>query len=154
MRDVVTYEQTRLLSTKRALLVVTGRVLAGVNLDRASQAGGAEVRVDEPARRIRVELPPAELVSAEVTDVRTYDEQSGLINPFTPADRDAIQRAARERVRQAGTDLRVLELAERNAATVLEALLARDGWTVEVAFRGRGGAAPGRAPVQAPGATR
>jgi hypothetical protein len=59
VRDVVTYEQTRRFATKRALVVVTGRVLAGVNLDRATADGGAEVRVDTAARRIRVELPPA-----------------------------------------------------------------------------------------------
>ena len=33
LRDVVTYEQTRFLATKRALLVVTGRVSAGFVLD-------------------------------------------------------------------------------------------------------------------------
>jgi hypothetical protein len=82
-----------------------------------------------------------------VTDVRTYDEQAGLLNPFTPADRDAVQRAARERVRQAGADLRVRDLAERNATTVLQTLLGRDGWTVEVAFRGRAAPAPSRAPA-------
>jgi hypothetical protein len=137
VRDVVTYEQTRYLATKRALLVVTGRVLAGVNLDPAASDGGAQVQLDAAARRIRVEIPPARVLAVEVADVRTYDERAGLLNPFRPEDRDAMQRQARERVRQAGADLRVLEHAERNAATALQALLGRDGWSVEVVVRGR-----------------
>ncbi|HLU29680.1 MAG TPA: DUF4230 domain-containing protein, partial [Glycomyces sp.] len=41
VRDVVTYENRRLGSTKRALVVVTGRILAGIDLDR-----GTEVAID------------------------------------------------------------------------------------------------------------
>ncbi|HUQ21344.1 MAG TPA: DUF4230 domain-containing protein, partial [Gemmatimonadaceae bacterium] len=33
VRDVVIYQNTRLGSTKRTLVVVTGRLLAGINLD-------------------------------------------------------------------------------------------------------------------------
>src|SRR5437867_7292329 len=54
LRDVVIYEQTRFHSTKRALLVVTGRVSAGINLQRAN------VQIDSAARTITVTLPPAQ----------------------------------------------------------------------------------------------
>src|SRR5688500_13680679 len=59
LRDVVIYEQTRFRSTKRALLVVTGRVSAGINLRRAT------VEIDESAKRVIVTLPQAEIVSVE-----------------------------------------------------------------------------------------
>ena len=36
LRDVVSYQQTRFGSTKRALLVVTGRVSAGIDLEHGS----------------------------------------------------------------------------------------------------------------------
>ena len=49
LRDVVTYQQTRFGSTKRALLVVTGRVSAGIDL-----AQGSEVRIDSASRVITV----------------------------------------------------------------------------------------------------
>lgn len=137
LRDVVTVQQTeRVLgipSTKRALLVVTGRVSAGLDLGRDS----ARVTVDTAARRVTVVLPPADLVAVEVLDVRTYDERNGLFNPWRPADRDAVQREARAQLARAGRSARLLEQAERNAEALLRALLKRDGYAVEVAVRPR-----------------
>ena len=88
LRDVVVY-QNRLLGalTKRSLVVVTGKVLSGFDLDR-----GTEVRVDHEAKVVHVVLPPAAVLGVEITDLRTYDEQRGLWNPFRPADRDSIFR--------------------------------------------------------------
>ena len=55
LRDVVTYEQTQYRSTKRALLVVTARVAAGIDLSTST-----DVRIDSAASRITVSLPPAQ----------------------------------------------------------------------------------------------
>lgn len=131
VRDVVSFESTRFLSTKRALLVVTGRVSAGVDLDPASP-NGAEVRVDDAARRITVLLPPARITGAEVLGVRTVDERAGLLNPFSPQDRDQIQAQVRAQLLRAGEEMGLARRAGANAATVLQALLARDGYAVEV----------------------
>src|SRR6185503_13894081 len=79
LRDVVTYENRRLGSTKRSLVVATGKVLTGFDLDR-----GLEVTVDHPSRRIRITLPPPSVQAVEITELKTYDEQRGLWNPFTP----------------------------------------------------------------------
>lgn len=139
LRDVVTIEQTnRLFATRRALLVVTGRVGAGMDLGRDS----ARVRVDTAARRIAVELPPADLLTVEVLDVRTYDEQAGLLNRWRPADRDAAQREVRAQLTRAGRDARLLEQADRNAAALLRALLAREGYDVVVTVRPRPATVP------------
>lgn len=136
VRDVVTYENSRFGSVKRTLLVVTGRVLAGVDLDPDDGTPGAEVRIDHAARRILVELPPARILGVEVTEVRTYDERAGLLNPFRPADRDSIQREVRLRLERAGDELRLAEQANESAALLLRSLLAQDGYTVEVRVRG------------------
>ena len=137
VRDVVVYEQTRYTATKRALLVVTGRVLAGMDLDSTAAGGGADVRIDHAARRISVSLPPAELLAVEVVNVRTYDESAGLINPFRSADRDEIQRQVRLQLERAGNDSGLLAQADRSAVALLQSLLARDGYTVDVTVRGR-----------------
>ena len=42
LRDVVTYQQTRFGSTKRALLVVTGRVSAGIDLAQGSEVASTQ----------------------------------------------------------------------------------------------------------------
>jgi hypothetical protein len=127
IRDVIVYEQTRFATTKRALLVVTGRVLAGIDLQR-----GADVRIDHEARRITVSLPPAQVVSVDVVNVRTYDERAGLLNPFRPADRDAIQQQVRAQLAAAAEESGILGHADRAAGEMLRRLLARDGYTVEV----------------------
>ena len=137
VRDVVVYENTWLNSTKRSLVVVTGRVLAGMDLDK-----GTEVRVDDAAKRITVSLPPAEVLAVEVTNMRTYDERGGLWNPFRPEDRDAIQRQVRAQLERAGAELGVVEHANRSAKQLLETLLATDGYTVDVTVRARPITAP------------
>jgi hypothetical protein len=126
LRDVVTYEQRRLGSTKRVLLVVTGRVSAGINLGRT------EVQIDSNAKVIRVTLPEAHVISVDVTNVTTYDERAGLWNPFTPDDRDEIQRRIRAQLVSAAQQSGILAHADRAAAKALTDLLARDGYTVVI----------------------
>ncbi len=131
VRDVVTYENTYMGSTKRTLIVVTGRVSAGIDL-----AKGADVQVDDAAHRITVSIPAAEVLGAEVVNLRTYDERAGLWNPFRPADRDAINAQVRQQLLRAGAESGLVEHANRSAKATLEALLARDGYTVDVTVRG------------------
>jgi len=132
VRDVVVYENSWMNSTKRSLVVVTGKVSAGVDLSE-----GSEVRIDSVAHRISVTLPPARVLGVEVLSLRTYDERAGLWNPFRPADRDLIQQRVREQLMRAGQDLGVVEHANRSAVALLEALLATDGYAVDVTVRGR-----------------
>lgn len=127
LRDVVIYEQSRFGSTKRALLVVTGRVAAGIDL-----AQGADVRIDSITRTITVSLPPAEVLSVDVLDVTTYDERAGLLNPFRPEDRDAIQRMVRAKLTAAARESGILAHADGSAARVLTELLSQDGYTVRI----------------------
>jgi hypothetical protein len=131
VRDVVVYQNRRLGSTKRSLVVVTGKVLTGFDLDR-----GTEVKVDHAARRIRIQLPPAEVLGVEITGLRTYDEQSGLWNPFRPADRDTIFQLARDQLRAAAGELEVRAHAEESARRLLEAMVSADGYATEVTYRG------------------
>lgn len=131
VRDVVTYENTWYGSTKRSLVVVTGRLMAGIDL-----ADDPKVEIDHEGKKISITLPPAKLIGVEITDMKTYDERGGLWNPFRPADRDAIQRLARAQLASAGQQVTVLRHANESAAEMLRLLLARDGYTVAVTTRG------------------
>jgi len=131
VRDVVIYENTWYGSTKRSLVVVTGRLMAGIDL-----GDSPDVDIDHDAKVIRIVIPPARLIGVEITDMRTYDERGGLWNPFRPADRDAIQRLARAQLTAAGQQTALLRHASDSAAEMLRMLLAKDGYTVEVKFRG------------------
>ena len=126
LRDVVTFEQTRLGSTKRTLLVVTGRVSAGINLTRA------QVNVDQAKKVIIVTLPQAEIISVDVTNVTTYDERAGLWNPFTTGDRDEIRRRIRAQLVTAAEQSGILTHANQAAEKALRDFLARDGYTVQI----------------------
>ena len=136
VRDVVVYENRRLGSTKRSLVVVTGKVMAGIDLD-----SGTQVDVDQRERRVHIVLPPAKVLGVEVTQLRTYDERNGLWNPFRPADRDTIYYLAREQLISAAGELGVTAHAEESARRLLGALIKADGFTVDVTF----GAGPGPA---------
>ncbi|HKH82743.1 MAG TPA: DUF4230 domain-containing protein [Gemmatimonadales bacterium] len=129
VRDVVVYQNRHLGSTKRSLVVVTGKVMAGIDLD-----AGTSVDVNNQDQRIRVLLPPATVLSVEVTQLRTYDERNGLWNPFRPADRDTIYQLAREQLVSAAGELGVTRHAQESAQRLLPALIHADGYTVEVRF--------------------
>lgn len=146
VRDVVTYENRRLGSTKRSLVVVTGKVLAGFDLDR-----GTEVTVDHPSRRIRITLPPPGVLGVEITELRTYDEASGLWNPFRPSDRDSIFALARRQLVKAAGEIELAQHAEESARRLLEATVRADGYTTQVTFAPHPGRDPaGTTPLEAP----
>jgi Protein of unknown function (DUF4230) len=129
VRDVVVYQNRRLGSTKRSLVVVTGKVLAGIDLDKGSQ-----VHIDNSAHRVDIVLPPAQVVAVEVTQLRTYDERSGLWNPFRPEDRDTIYDLARSQLVSAAGELGVTSHAEESARRLLSAMIHPEGYTVDVRF--------------------
>ncbi len=131
VRDVVTYENTWYGSTKRSLVVVTGKLTAGIDMGDSS-----DVSIDHKAKKIRIVIPPAKLLGVEVLDMKTYDESGGLWNPFQPSDRDAIQRQVRAQLGAAGQQTALLRHANDSAAEMLKLLLSKDGYTVEVVTRG------------------
>lgn len=137
LRDVVVYQNRLLGSTKRSLVVVTGKVLTGFDLDR-----GTEVRVDHETRVVHVVLPEAAVLGVEVTDLKTYDEQRGLWNPFRPADRDTIFRLARDQLVRSAGEVELARHAQESARRLLESLITADGYRTEVTFGGGAGAPP------------
>lgn len=134
LRDVVTYENTRLGSTKRSLVVATGKAMVGFDL-----ANQARARVDAETRTIHLALPRATLLGIDIIQLKTYDESRGLWNPFHPEDRDTIYQLARARLASAAHELGVQEHAQAGARSVLSALFSSSGYAVDVTFT-----APGR----------
>ena len=129
LRDVIVYEDTWYGSTKRSLVVVTGKLLAGINLER-----GADVKIDDAAKKIKISLPNAGIMAVDITEMKTYDERRGLWNPFAPTDRDRIFRQARQQIEESGKQGKLLEHANQSAKQLLETMFTRDGYTAEVSF--------------------
>ncbi len=130
LRDVVTFEQTRLGIPRRALYVVTGKVLAGIDLSK-----NVNVAIDDDAKRIDITLPRAEILGVEVLNTRTYDETSTIFFRFTPEDRDRMQAQIREQLKTTAAQSGLLAQADRSARLFLESFLAKDGYTVKVTTR-------------------
>jgi hypothetical protein len=130
LRDVVVYESTWYGSTKKALVVVTGRILAGINLDK-----GSDVRIDDRAKHITINLPRAEVIAIEITNLETYDEQRGFWNPFSPSDHDAIYKLARQKFAETGNELKAADTAQQSASELLQGMFSTDGYSVEINYR-------------------
>lgn len=130
VRDVLVYRNTWYGSTKQSLVVVTARLLAGIDLK-----AGTDVRIDTERKRIHIGMPHASLLAVEVTDMRTYDERGGLWNPFREEDRDRIFRMARQQLTRSADQMGLAQRAEASAKEMLETMFRVDGWTAEVTFR-------------------
>lgn len=127
VRDVVVFENTRFGSTKKSLVVVTGKVLVGFDLEK-----GTDVAVDHAERKIRITLPPASVLAVDVLEMRTYDESRGLWNPFQSSDRDRIFAEARSHILRAALQMDVKSHADRSARDFLTTMFTTDGYTAEV----------------------
>jgi Protein of unknown function (DUF4230) len=131
VRDVVVYRNSWLGSTKRSLVVATGTVEAGIALD---SAGGVAAHIDPATRTVAVTIPHARVLDVSVTRLQTYDESSGLWNPFRPSDRDTIFQHVRAQLAATAESLDVTTRADSGAVRLLQALLGSDGYTVHVRF--------------------
>lgn len=129
IRDVVTYQNTFLGSTKKSLIVVTGTVLAGVVMDST-----VHVHVNDTAKTISLDIPHARILDVVVTHMQTYDERSGLWNPFRPSDRDSIFNHVRGQLAHTADDMGVVGHADSSALALFQTLLAVPGYTVNVRF--------------------
>ena len=129
VRDVISYQNTWMGSTKRSLVIATGKTLVGLDLTVPPR-----ISIRPADRHITIHLPHARLLGVDITELRTYDERRGLWNPFHPADRDTIFQIARHQLAAAARDLAVVTHAEESARRFLTSLFATDGYTVEVHF--------------------
>jgi hypothetical protein len=130
VRDVVTYENTWLGSTKRSLVIVTGKTLVGFDLRVRPK-----ISIRQGDRHIALVFPRARLLGVDIVELRTYDESRGLWNPFHPADRDTIFQLARRQLASAAEDLNVVAHAEEGARQLLVGLFAPEGYSFEVTFQ-------------------
>jgi hypothetical protein len=129
VRDVVTYRNTWLGSTKRSLVIVTGKVLVGFDLQVRPK-----ITIRQSDRHIALVFPHARLIGVDVQDLKTYDERRGLWNPFHPADRDTIFQLAHRQLAAAARDLAVVQHAEEGARQLLTGLFIPEGYSVDVTF--------------------
>lgn len=121
------------------LLVAVADISAGVDL---SKLKASDIQADPNTGRVRVTLPPAEILSTALDDKRTYvhtRRTSALARRQEALEtraRQEAERALEEAAREAG----ILERASHSAVRVVEGLVRSLGYTdIEVRARASGG---------------
>lgn len=118
-------------SKKNAILLVKGKVVAGVDLNAAR----IEVQEDAAGRTLYIELPPSEIIAIDPT-VQFYQEQSGWLNPITSADRNEWLQMARVELAKAAREGGILQKADSEVRTLVTALADGLGYRVVIAGAG------------------
>ena len=131
VRDVIVYENTWYGSTKRSLVVVTGRLLAGIDL-----RDNPDVIIDHPRKQITIRIPSGQAHRGGDSRHADLRRARRTVESVHARGRDAIQRQARAQLMAAGGELALLRHANDSAVELLRLLLAKDGYTVNVAIRG------------------
>lgn len=114
-------------SRKNAVLLVKGKVVAGVDLEQAR----IEVEEDAMGRLLKIELPPPEIIAVDPT-VQFYQEQGGWLNPITTSDRNEWLAMARVELAKAARQSGILPKAEAEVRTLVTALGEGLGYRVVV----------------------
>lgn len=104
-------------SRKDAVILVKGRVLAGVDLEKAR----IDLREGPTGRILRVRLPPAEILAVD-PEVEFWEERQGWWNAITPADRTAWLRHAKKELEKAAIAGGALKLADEHARALVDAI--------------------------------
>ena len=117
-RDVTIYLPlpAKLSFDKQASVQVTGKVLVGFDLSQMN------VEVDEAAKTVRLtNLPNAEILAID-HEIVYKDLDESWFNSFTAKDYSALNKAAKERLRDKAVASKLLERAEVEGNTVLETI--------------------------------
>jgi hypothetical protein len=128
---------------KSATIRMRGKAIAGFDLESSD----FRVRTDEANRRLEIDLPPPRILAIDPR-LEWFDEDSGLFNPITPADRTRWMLWARGQLARAAKQSGIETRAIEHARELLSATGTALGWTVAVTAAGRIGA--GATPVPTP----
>jgi hypothetical protein len=128
-----------LLQAKDALLLVAaGDVVAGVDL---AKVRNEDIRVDVPARSVRVRLPAPQIVASTLDERAThvYARSTDVLAVRNEALEGDARRAAEEQMRRAALDAGILDRARASADRALRALLQSLGYDdIELDWADRG----------------
>jgi hypothetical protein len=110
------------------LLVAAGDVIAGVDLSKLEPG---DVEADPVTRRVRITLPPAEVLSARLDNDNTfvYERETDTLARHSETLETRARQEAERTLRQAAIEGGVLRRAESSARTAITSLLHALGYT-------------------------
>ncbi|MFB2538676.1 MULTISPECIES: DUF4230 domain-containing protein [unclassified Acinetobacter] len=106
---------------QKGLFVVSGRVSAGLDLNKLTQE---QVQVSEDGKNIRIQLPAVQVLSSSLDKTEMYDVKTGLLGfvDIDPALLTEAQTAAREKIVATACQSGILKTANDNAQKQIETL--------------------------------
>jgi hypothetical protein len=110
----------KFLAGDRLLLVVHGEVIGGINL-----AGLQPDDVQVQGQKVSIHLPPAEILSTRIDNVRTrvYSRDTGLFTSPDPNLESEVREEAERQLRQAALQDGILKIAADNARNTISGML-------------------------------
>lgn len=133
--DVVRYEEAKHFLVfdfpKSATLRLRGRVLGGFDLESRQ----FRVHPDAARKVVRVQMPRPRVLAVDPR-FEWFDEQSGWINPITPADRTRWMLWARGQLAVAARQAGIEAKAEEHVRELITSAADAFGWRAEIAFEG------------------
>ncbi len=122
LTETHSYEHRWMGSTKRIDVEGDFVLRAGFDLSKPFV-----LRVDPDTGRIIAKLPPAEVLSVELTDLRILRDEDGWINQITGEDREAAIDTLRDRATLHAMESNLLEEARLSVERRLQTILASEG---------------------------
>jgi hypothetical protein len=110
----------KFLAGDRLLLVVHGEVIGGINL-AGLQPGDVQIQ----GQKVSIHLPPAEILSTRIDNVRTrvYSRDTGLFTSPDPNLESEVREEAERQLRQAALQDGILKIAADNARSTISGML-------------------------------
>jgi hypothetical protein len=110
----------KFLAGDRLLLVVHGEVVGGINL-AVLQSGDVLIQ----GQKVSIHLPPAEILSTRIDNVRTrvYSRDTGLFSSPDPNLESEVREEAERELRQAALQDGILKIAADNARSTISGML-------------------------------
>ena len=116
--------------TQKLLLIVDGKVTAGVDL---AKLGVQSIRMSEETKTVHIQLPPAEIFDKFLVDEKTriYDYDKGFLGSVDPKLIEDTRKQGLDQIVRAACEDGVLDRAAKDAQVAMAQLLLPTGVQVE-----------------------
>ncbi len=132
--ELYNFEDTKKLfglipSTKRALVIIQGKVLVGYNFEKCKW------EVDETNQKIRlISFPEPEIISIE-TEYKYYNFDEGIFNLLSREDLMRIQANGKKKVEMAAIKSDLPKMAAEQMRTMLTEVVQSKNWQLENIYK-------------------
>lgn len=111
----------KILNRSDFVMVYKAEIKAGIDIKNI------EISADDSKKTINITIPKSQIISTKVdpANIKYFDEKFSLFNPDPKQDASAAVSLAEEDVKKEAINTGILELADKQAATLTENLISK-----------------------------